>query len=231
MSAPHSEPPRPSPGTVYGRGGVDVRESAPRRSLHPSVAGLAVAASLVAVLTVGYAAWRSTAGSPTAGAATPTAAVTTEAAAAAASPSETPSPTPTVATFGTGRWVFAPGDDPEKRLTVNGDYAYWSATDQTALTVVAGLSDDSCFSFQAEDGRYMRHFDYRLRFDDNDGSDLFQQDATFCPDGGLTADAVRLHSTNYPEYYLHRRDNDLYIDKPSGDDFAAESTFRAQEAP
>ncbi|MDI1462108.1 AbfB domain-containing protein [Catellatospora sp. KI3] len=92
-------------------------------------------------------------------------------------------------------------------------------------TVVAGLADSSCFSFRTLDGRWLRHRDYRLHLDPDDGSALLRADATFCArDGGRGA--VRFESYNYPDYFLHRRGPELWIDRGQRTRaFESESTF------
>ncbi|MEU4164295.1 AbfB domain-containing protein [Actinoplanes sp. NPDC026670] len=201
------------PGTVYGRGGVDVGKSAPDRLPRAMTVGVGV--GVIAVLGLGYAAWSSTGG----GEEKPAAAATTTAPAATAP--ATPESTATVKPqLATGSWLLSPLGDEDTYLTVNSDYAKMSPADPATLTVSAGLADDTCFSFQLEDGRYLRHFDYRLRFDASDDSDLFRADATFCQEAGTDVGTVRLRSKNYPEYVVHRRDDEsLYIDKDSGTSF------------
>jgi hypothetical protein len=198
--------PRPS-GTVYGSSGPD---RLPRAMI------VGVGAGAVAVLGLGYAAWTSTGG----GEQKPAAAATSAAAPAPAA-SESPA-APGKPRLAAGSWLLSPLGDEDTYLTVNGDYAKMSPADPATLTVSAGLADDKCFSFRLEDGRYLRHFDYRLRFDTSDDSELFRADATFCQEPGT--DAARLRSKNYPEYLLHRRDDDsLYIDKEEGTSFMVQA--------
>jgi hypothetical protein len=214
---------RPS-GTVYGRGGAEAGHGAPAGLPRAMIIG--VGAGVVAVLGLGYTAWSSTAG----GDSTPAAAGAVTSAASTPEPAATTTP-PAKAQLTTGSWLLSPLGAPDTYLTVNGDNAKMSPADPATLTVVAGLGDDTCFSFRLEDGRYLRHFDYRLRFDAAEDSDLFRADATFCQEAGTDAGTVRLRSKNYPEYLVHRRDDDaLYIDKPEGSGFTAESSFMVQAA-
>lgn len=202
------EPSRPA-GTVYGRGGAGIREDAPAGL--PRAVPVAVGVGAVAVLALGYAAWTSTAG----GGDEPPAAVAAPVSAAAPSRSETVPPAPAQLT--TGSWLLSPLGDPDTYLTVNGEFAEMSPADPVTLTVVTGLADDACFSFRVDGDRYLRHFDYRLRVDERDDSDLFRADATFCQVAGTDAGTVRLSSKNYPDHLLHRRDDDtLHIDKLTG---------------
>ncbi|GIF03434.1 AbfB domain-containing protein [Actinoplanes siamensis] len=199
--------------TIYGRGGMDVRQS---RRLHPGVLALVITAGVIVVAALAYLVLRSPA--------EPVTPVAASSAAVSSAPAAEPSPT-APAGLTTGTWQVSPADDPDSYLAVKGEYATMSQV-PAALTVVRGLADDSCFTFRDEDGKYLRHFDYRLRFDAEDDSELFRKDATFCAEDDQPAGSFRVRSINFPDYFLHRRGTDLYIDKPSGgDSFTAESTF------
>ncbi|MEU8659786.1 AbfB domain-containing protein [Actinoplanes philippinensis] len=197
-------------GTVYGSSGPDRLSRA---------LTIGVGAGAAAILVLGYAAWTSTGGGDEKPAAAATSAppAATATAPAPAAESQSPATTPELAA---GAWLLSPLGDEDTYLTANGEYAKMSPADPATLTVSAGLADDTCFSFRLEDGRYLRHFDYRLRFDASDDSELFRADATFCREAGTDPGAVRLRSKNYPEFLLHRRaDDSLYIDKASGTSF------------
>jgi hypothetical protein len=217
----HEAPARPE-GTVYGRGGVDVRDPEPGllTRTHPAVTA-AVSAGIIVVLAIGYWIWRATA-SP----AQPVAAAVSPAPSSLAPSSAAPP-----ARLAAGSWLISPKDDPGTFLTTKDGFAALG-DERMVLNVVKGLADGSCFSFRTDDGRFMRHFDYRLRFDANDESDLFRSDATFCPEDGTAAGSVRMQSKNYPDHVIHRRDTELYIDKSDDSgSFAAESTFAIKKAP
>jgi RNA polymerase sigma factor (sigma-70 family) len=89
-----------------------------------------------------------------------------------------------------------------------------AATRQAAtFTFVPGLADPRCYSLRDATGRYLRHYTFRIRLDTDDGSAIFQKDATFCPRSGSTAGSVSLESYNYPGRYLRHRDNlQLWLD-------------------
>ncbi|MEU4428228.1 AbfB domain-containing protein, partial [Actinoplanes sp. NPDC024001] len=180
---------------------------------------LVVTAAVNAVAAFAYWALRTPAAArPQRAAAGPAASATPPAPAA-------PSPSPSRHRLSTGSWLLSPAGDAESFLGEDGDFAAIGSEEQV-LTVVAGLADESCFTFRDEDGAYLRHFDYRLRFDDEDDSELFRKDATFCLEDGLPAGTIRLRSQNYPEHVLHRRGPQLFIDKPDGSEkFTEESTF------
>lgn len=82
---------------------------------------------------------------------------------------------------------------------------------------VKGLADSSCYSFVTTDGSYLRHRDFVLRADRNDGSALFKKDATFCPRPTSSSGAVMLESVNYPGHYVHPRDGRLRLERYDDD--------------
>ena len=91
------------------------------------------------------------------------------------------------------------------------------------FTVVPGLADANCYSFQAVNATgYLRHYDRRIRLDANDGSAVYRQDATFCAKPGLNGGGVSLESYNYPGNYIRHFNYELRIDP-----FADNATYRA----
>jgi hypothetical protein len=101
------------------------------------------------------------------------------------------------------------------------------ARQRATFEVVAGLADSSCFSLRLTDGQYLRHSLWQLRVFANDGSALFQGDATFCERPGSVAGSVSLESSNYPGHFLRHRGNALWVDESNGTAaFAADSSFR-----
>ncbi|GAA1772014.1 AbfB domain-containing protein [Luedemannella helvata] len=101
-----------------------------------------------------------------------------------------------------------------------------SATQRRAatFTIVAGLADNRCYSFRADNGAYLRHENYRVYVEVDDGSDpdLFRKDATFCVAPGGSPGARVFRTQNYPKYHLHARGGQLWIDdKPP----TADSSF------
>ncbi|WP_305785520.1 AbfB domain-containing protein [Symbioplanes lichenis] len=202
--------------TVYGQ---EPRRGAVGR-MHPAVLALVAVAVLVAV---GIGVWLVTGSSG--GTPQPAAAAVTSAP-AQPQPSR-PSPAPVK--LAAGSWLVSPAEDKDSFLALGDDgFAVFSTDQRMVVTVSAGLADDACFSFREPGGGWLRHFDYRLRFDKADDSDLFREDATFCPVSGAPAGTVRLKSKNYPDHVLNRRsDTELYIDE-TGD--AQATAFIVQPA-
>ncbi|MFI5870900.1 AbfB domain-containing protein [Streptomyces sp. NPDC051445] len=121
----------------------------------------------------------------------------------------------------------APSGDQRSVQAVNYPDRYWHVSDglvkldaprgsesreDSTFTVVKGLSNSSCYTFATHDGRYLRHRDFVLRAERNDGSSLFKQDATFCPGYSGAPGAVLLQSVNYPNYALRHKNFQLRLD-------------------
>jgi len=100
---------------------------------------------------------------------------------------------------------------------------------EATFVAVAGLADPACFSFQTLDGRYLRHYELEGYTNVFDYSEIFRQDATYCPERGSTADTVRLRSHNYPEFYLRWTGSRFGIGYTKDtDEFRRESSFRVR---
>jgi hypothetical protein len=104
-----------------------------------------------------------------------------------------------------------------------------SAVKQSAtFTVVPGLADSKCYSFRDSSGRYLRHLNFRGRFDASDGTTLFNKDATFCARPGSVSGSVGLESYNYPGRYLRHYNYELRVDPyENTTGFRADSSFIA----
>ena len=240
-------PPALPAGTVYGRGGAPMSGREPEHGLlsrlHPAItAGIAV--SVIGVLTLGYLIWRSTITTrpPVAvGPATTPAAVPPATESPQASPTPSPSASSTGPALTPGTWLLESVDYTGRYVrrkdglavveTINAANGE-EARQEAALIVTNGLADRSCFTFRTTDGRYLRHYAFRLRFSKPDDSDLFLKDATFCTEVGTGADVIRLRSFNYPDRTIHHRDAELWLDKTDdSQNFIAASSFTAHLQP
>ncbi|WP_427923198.1 AbfB domain-containing protein [Streptomyces sp. cg40] len=122
---------------------------------------------------------------------------------------------------------------PDRYWQVSGDYVKLNPAGSTAarrastFKVVKGLANSSCYSFTTTDGSYLRHRNFILRAERNDGSALFKQDATFCPRTSSYSGAVMLESVNYPGRYLRHQNFQLKLDQYQNSSlFRADSAFR-----
>lgn len=93
---------------------------------------------------------------------------------------------------------------------------------------VKGLANASCYSFTTHDGKYLRHSNFVLRAARDDGSSLFEQDATFCPrDSPYYAGAKMLESVNYPGYFLRHENFVVRLERfEYSSQYIADSSFQ-----
>ncbi len=76
-----------------------------------------------------------------------------------------------------------------------------------------GLASAGCYSFESRNlpGSYLRHSNYRIRLDGNDGTTLFAADATFCLRTGHTTAGVSFESYNFAGRFLRHIGSEVYI--------------------
>ena len=72
------------------------------------------------------------------------------------------------------------------------------------------------FESRNTSGNYLRHQNYQLRLGANDGSSLFAQDATFCPQAGRNGQGNSFASVNFPSRYIRHYNNIGYIASNGG---------------
>jgi hypothetical protein len=111
----------------------------------------------------------------------------------------------------TDRYIHHTGSTVDTAVVGSGS----SATEKgnASWTVRTGLGSGSCVSFESKNaaGQYLRHQNYRLYLQANDGSSLFAQDATFCPEAGRNGQGASLRSLNFSDRYVRHYDNIGYI--------------------
>ncbi|MEV4516816.1 sigma-70 family RNA polymerase sigma factor [Dactylosporangium sp. NPDC049525] len=181
------------------------------------VAKLTVAAAIVAGITTALT-WPSDAASPP----------------VTAAPSSRPSSAAPPTTLRLGPMSLESGAVPGRYLGTDGQFGILAdaispaARSQATFEAVPGLADATCYSFRAANGQYLRHLSWRLRLSDDEGSRVFRGDATFCP--LVTEDGqVFLESANYRGYFIHRQDEQLWVDQGDGTAaFRTDSAFRVR---
>ncbi|KAI0129677.1 Arabinosidase B [Xylariales sp. AK1849] len=89
---------------------------------------------------------------------------------------------------------------------------------QASWTVRTGLGNSACFSFESVDtpGSYIRHEDFVLLLNANDGTKQFYEDATFCPQSGLNGQGNSIRAWGYPTRYFRHYTNVLYAASNGG---------------
>ncbi|KAH8637744.1 arabinofuranosidase/B-xylosidase precursor [Alternaria alternata] len=101
---------------------------------------------------------------------------------------------------------------------------------QASWTVRAGLANSACFSFESKDtaGSYIRHYNFVLQVQANDGSKAFKEDATFCPQTGFSGSGSSIRAWGYPTRYIRHYNNIGDIASNGGvHDFDAQASFNA----
>ncbi|KAH8809342.1 alpha-L-arabinofuranosidase [Xylogone sp. PMI_703] len=99
---------------------------------------------------------------------------------------------------------------------------------QASWSVRAGLANSACYSFESRDtpGSYIRHYNFALQLNANDGSKQFHEDATFCPQAGLNGQGSTIRSWSYPTRFFRHYSNVLYVASNGGvDTFDATASF------
>jgi non-reducing end alpha-L-arabinofuranosidase len=95
-----------------------------------------------------------------------------------------------------------------------------AATDKAdaTWTVRAGLANPSCVSFESRTipGDFIRHQNFQLFRQANDGSTLFQNDATFCPVAGNNGQGTSFMSVNFPTRFIRHFDFTGFIASDGG---------------
>ena len=90
--------------------------------------------------------------------------------------------------------------------------------EQASWTVRTGLAYDGCFSFESVDtpGSFIRHYNFALQLNANDGTKQFYEDASFCPQAALNGEGNSIRSWSYPTRYFRHYENVLYAASNGG---------------
>jgi hypothetical protein len=111
-------------------------------------------------------------------------------------------------------------DDSDSNVSIQAVSSSSTATLKADATwlVVTGLANSQCVSFESANnsGQYLRHSNFQLQLNSNDGSALFANDATFCPRPGNSGTGYSLMSNNYSDHYLRHYNSTVYIASDGG---------------
>lgn len=90
--------------------------------------------------------------------------------------------------------------------------------EQASWNVVTGLGNSACVSFESVDtpGSYIVHIDFVLQVAAGDGTKQFNEDATFCPQDGLSGEGNSIRAWGYPTRYFRHYAELAYIASNSG---------------
>jgi Alpha-L-arabinofuranosidase B (ABFB) domain len=220
VSAGTGSPPAGS--STPQRRGTAAQATASTRSTRTRSATAATAASAnatpIATATAGTAATATAGGTAVA---TATAGSSPSAPPATSAPQPTPGSVISInATTACCTMFYIRHDDADDRVVITQITAGSSALDKADATwiVQAGLADSACISFESanDPGQYLRHFDFELYLEPNDGSAQFAQDATFCPRPGNSGQGYSFQSVNYPTQYIRHYNYVVYIASDGG---------------
>ncbi|MEV4578223.1 alpha-L-arabinofuranosidase B [Nonomuraea jabiensis] len=116
----------------------------------------------------------------------------------------------------TGRYIRHQNDQAVTSVITSGS----SSLDKNDATWIVrnGLAYSACVSFESKNypGSYLRHSNYQLYRNANDGSALFANDATFCPQPGMNGQGLSWASFNFPNRLLRHYNNIVYIGSEGG---------------
>ncbi|GAA0698518.1 alpha-L-arabinofuranosidase B [Kitasatospora atroaurantiaca] len=111
-------------------------------------------------------------------------------------------------------------DDADTKVVISATNSSSSATDKADATwiVRAGLAHSSCVSFESANspGQFLRHYNYQLYLNTDNGGGAFAQDATFCPTAGNSGTGTSFRSVNFPTKYLRHYNYTAYIASNGG---------------
>jgi hypothetical protein len=110
-----------------------------------------------------------------------------------------------------------PSDDLVSVAPVTADSPDADKQDATFVEA-AGLANPNCVSFESVNmpGSYLRHQNFQLHLEPNDGSSLFANDATFCPGAGNSGQGTSFQSVNFPGRYIRNFNNLVYLAADGG---------------
>jgi hypothetical protein len=89
---------------------------------------------------------------------------------------------------------------------------------QASWTVRTGLGNSACVSFESRDtpGSFIRHYNFVLQLNANDGSKAFHEDATFCPQASFNDQGDSFLAWGYPTRYFRHYENVTYVASNGG---------------
>jgi len=115
---------------------------------------------------------------------------------------------------------FIRHDDSDDAVAMSDVTPASSATVKQDATFVetAGLANPSCVSFESinRPGSYLRHQNFVLHLQPNDGSALFATDATFCTQPGNSGRGTSFQSVNFTTKFIRSYQGAVYLASNGG---------------
>lgn len=103
-----------------------------------------------------------------------------------------------------------------------------SLQEEASWIVHPGLGNSACYSFESVDtpGSYIRHSNFELLVNADDGTKLFSEDATWCAQAGLNGQGNTIRSWSYPTHFFRHYDAIGYAASNGGpSDFDSTDSF------
>jgi len=111
-------------------------------------------------------------------------------------------------------------DDSDTKAVISSITSSSSSTDKSDATwiVRAGLANSACVSFESanDSGQFLRHSNFELFLNANDGTSQFAQDATFCVQPGNNGQGDSFQSVNFTTKYIRHFNFTAYIASDGG---------------
>ena len=111
-------------------------------------------------------------------------------------------------------------DDSDTKVVIASITSGSSSTAKADATWIVhpGLAHSSCVSFESANnaGQYLRHSNFELYLNANDGTSQFAQDATFCSQPGNSGQGISFESWNYPAKFIRHYNFTAYIASDGG---------------
>ncbi|KAF2150041.1 carbohydrate-binding module family 42 protein [Myriangium duriaei CBS 260.36] len=126
----------------------------------------------------------------------------------------------------TTRYIAHTGANVNTQVVTSGSAT--ALKQQASWTVRTGLGNVNCYSFESVDtpGSFLRHYNFVLQVNANDGSKQFGEDATFCTQAGLNGQGDSFRSWSYPAKYIRHYENTGYLASDGGvHDFDLATSF------
>jgi hypothetical protein len=124
-------------------------------------------------------------------------------------------------------------DDADTKVVISNISSSSSATDKADATWIVrrGLANSSCLSFESANnpGQFLRHSNFELYLNTDNGGSSFAQDATFCPTTGNSGVGTSFQSVNYPTKYIRHYNYTAYIASNGGTNAWDSATSWAQD--
>ncbi|KAJ6493750.1 family 54 glycoside hydrolase [Mycena vitilis] len=120
----------------------------------------------------------------------------------------------------TTRFIAHTGATVNTQVVTTGDSNALKLSASWTVRAALQTAAPGCVSFESRDtpGSFLRHSGFVLQLNANDGSKLFHEDATFCPQAGLNGQGNSFRLWSFPTRYFRHLEAVMYAASNSGPD-------------